>query len=323
MAKVLISGEIFADAVGRLLAADHDVTHQTERSPMPRDDLLEEIRKTDALISMASDRIDAELLGQAPELQIVANVAVGYENIDTKAARKRSIAVTHTPDVLTETTADLTIALLLALARKIPGGDRDVRRGAFEGWALMQPWMGFDAYGKTLGILGMGRIGKAVARRGHHGFGMKVLYHNRNRDLPAERELGAVHVSLDRLLQESDFVCVHVPFTPSTFHLLGAVEFRRMKRTAYLINVARGPVIDEQALVDALEAETIAGAGLDVYENEPSVHPGLIALEDRTVLLPHIGSATEETRRAMANMAVDNVLAALSGREPPNLVPVA
>lgn len=320
MASILISGRIFTDSVDRLVGAGHAVTHQTEHTPMRREDLLEGIRTADALICMASDRIDADLLDRAANLRIVANVAVGYENIDTEAARHRGISVTHTPDVLTETTADLTIALLLAVARQIAAADRDVREGEFGAWGLIQPRMGVDVHGKILGIIGMGRIGTAVARRGHHGFGMTVLYHNRGRNLAGERELGATYVSLNRLLQQSDFVCVHVPMTPSTDHMLGAAEFRLMKKTAFLINVARGSVVDEHALVDALHAGSIAGAGLDVYENEPSVHPDLIALKDRTVLLPHIGSATEETRRAMARMAVENVLAKLNGQRPPNLV---
>ncbi|MBN1859798.1 D-glycerate dehydrogenase [Candidatus Bipolaricaulota bacterium] len=321
MANIVITGELFADAVDRLIHAGHSVIHRAEPSPIHRDELLAAARDADALICLVSDRIDEQMLARSPNLRIIANVAVGYENIDTEAAKRHGISVTNTPDVLTETTADLTVGLMLAVARQIAGGDRDVRAGRFGAWGLLPLRMGTDVHGKALGIVGMGRIGTAVARRGRFGFGMHVLYYDRGRNFPAEQELGAVHVPLDRLLQQSDFVCIHVPLTPSTHHMFGAPQFRRMKRTAYLINVARGPIVDEEALVEALHAGWIAGAGLDVYENEPSVHPALIALDNRTVLLPHIGSATRETRRAMAHIAVDNVLAQLSGRQPPNLVP--
>jgi len=246
----------------------------------------------------------------------VANVAVGYENIDVEVARDLGIVVTNTPDVLTEATADLTFALLLAAARRVSEADAAVRRGEFPAWGLAQPLTGSDVHGKTLGIVGMGRIGTAVARRGRLGFGMRILYHNRSRNEPAERELDAERVGFQELLEGSDFVCVHVPLTEETWHLFDRDALRRMKSTAVLVNVARGPVVDEAALVDALEEGAIAGAGLDVFEREPEVHPGLLRLRERVVLTPHLGSATHETRRRMAELAVSNVLAVLSAQPP-------
>jgi len=320
MAKVVCTSYLFPDEVERLEAAGHGVSIFEGEGPIPRDRLASELTDAEALICQLVDRIDAELLDAAPRLRIAANVAVGYENVDVAAARQRDIVVTNTPDVLTEATADLTFALLLGTARRIAEADATVRRGEFPAWGLEQELTGVDVFGKTLGIIGMGRIGSAVARRGRLGFGMRVLYHNRMRRRAAEEELGAEFVPLDRLLAESDFVCVHVPLTDETRHWIGADELARMKPTAILINVARGPVVDEAALVCALEAGEIAGAGLDVYEREPEVHRGLLDLHEHVVLAPHLGSATRETRHAMAKLAVDNVLAVLSGKPP--LTPV-
>ena len=316
MAKIYVSCRVFGDEIERLRAAGHDVTMRAEEGPISRDDLLRSVGDADALICLLSDRIDPQVIAAAPYIRVIANLGVGHDNIDVPAACARGIVVTNTPGALTETTADLTFALLLAAARRIVEADEYVRAGKFLGWELLQEHLGSEVFGKTLGIVGMGRIGTAVARRGHLGFGMNVLYDNRHRNTEAEAELGAHHVPFDELLQRSDFVCVHTPLTEETRYLFNKDAFRLMKDTAILVNVARGPVVDEEALVWALESGEIAGAGIDVYEREPKIHPGLLRLKERVVLAPHIGSATVETRRKMAKIAVDNVLSVLSGRGP-------
>jgi len=321
MARILSTSPLFPDLVERMRSAGHDVGLPSGDEPTPHAQLRAEIRGADALICLLTDRIDRGLLESAPKLRIIANVAVGYENVDVTAARARGITVTNTPDVLTEATADLTFALLLGAARRIAEADAAVRRAEFPAWGLDQALTGVGVYGKTLGIVGMGRIGTAVARRGRLGFDMRLLYHNRGRNEAAEREFEAAWVPFERLLDASDFVCVHVPLTEETRHLFDRRAFERMKPTAILVNVSRGPVVDEAALVNALEQGDIAGAGLDVYEEEPDVHPGLVALRERVVLAPHLGSATRETRRRMARLAVENVLTVLAG-DPP-LTPVS
>ncbi|MCI2424669.1 D-glycerate dehydrogenase [Candidatus Acetothermia bacterium] len=320
MAKIYVTCRVFAEEIERLRAAGHTVEMRDHLGPISHAELLMKITTAEALICLLSERIDAEVIAAAKNLKIIANLGVGYDNIDVKAARTAGIIVTTTPGALTEATADLTFALLLAAARRIVEGDTFVRAGEFRGWELIGPQLGLEVYGKTLGVVGMGKIGTAVARRGRLGFGMKVLYHNRGRNKVAERELDALYVPLERLLDESDFVCVHTPLTPQTHHMFGRQEFTRMKDSAILVNVARGPVVDEKALVWALETGEIAGAGIDVYEEEPVVHPGLINLRERVVLAPHIGSATEATRRALAKIAVDNVLQVLTGALPLNPV---
>jgi glyoxylate reductase len=251
-------------------------------------------------------------------LRVIANVGVGYDNIDVAACTRRRILVTNTPDVLTEATADLAFALLMAVARRIVESDRYIREGHWHYWKWAYLW-GTDLYRKTLGVYGLGRIGKAVARRAH-GFSMRVLYHDIVRSTPAqEHELRAQFVDRETLLREADFLTLHVPLTPETHRLISARELAMMKPTAFLINAARGKVVDEAALVEALEAKRIAGAGLDVFEQEPSIQPALLALPN-VVLTPHVGSATSETRLAMAMLAVENLLAGLEGRRPPNPV---
>jgi len=273
-----------------------------------RRDLLTRVAGRDALVSMVTDTIDRAVVDAGDALKIIANVAVGYNNIDVAAARARGMVVTNTPDVLTDATADLTLALILAVTRRLGEGERMLRRGAWPGWAFDQ-LLGMQLRGKQLGIVGFGRIGRAVAARAQ-AFGMTTAHTSRS-------DAG---MPLDRLLATSDVVSLHVPLMPETRHLIGQPELARMKRTAYLINTTRGPVVDEAALAWALKNRLIAGAALDVYEREPEVHPDLLALEN-VVLAPHLGSATTETRTAMADLAVRNVIAVLGGAPP--LTPVS
>ncbi|HSU17209.1 D-glycerate dehydrogenase [Longimicrobium sp.] len=272
----------------------------------------------EALLCLLTERVDAALLERAPRLRIVANAVAGYEHVDLAACAARGIIVTNTPDVLTEATADLTWALILATVRGLPQAERSLRAGGFHGWGFWD-YLGGDLAGATLGIFGMGRIGRAVARRAA-GFGMRVVYHSRSR-LPVDEEarLDAEFVPFGELLARSDVLTLHAPLTPETRHAIDAGALRRMRPGSYLVNTARGALVDEAALVDALRHGLIAGAGLDVYEREPAITPGLLDLPN-AVLLPHIGSATRETRTRMAMLAARNVHAVLSGRPP--LTPV-
>jgi glyoxylate reductase len=289
--------------------------------PASRAELLEAAAVADAMAVTLSDRVDAELLAAAPRLKVIAVYAVGYDNVDVKAASRRGIVVTNTPDVLTETTADLTWALILAVARRVPESERVVRAGKWDGWAPTQ-LLGADVFGKTLGIVGMGRIGCAVARRAS-GFRMLVLYHSPHPLAPAqETAFQARRVPLPQLLQAADIITIHVPLNDSTRGMIGAPEIALIRETAYLINTARGAIVDEPALIDALERGRLAGAGLDVYPAEPRVNPRLLALPN-VVLLPHIGSATRETRVKMGLMVLENISAVLAGRAAPNRVGVA
>jgi glyoxylate reductase len=315
--KVLVTGNLPEDVIAPLKKRFQVTLHRQDR-PMEREALVSAVRGMHGLLCMITDRIDRELLEQAPDLKMVANYGVGFNNIDVAAATARGIRVSNTPGVLTDATADLTMALILAVGRRVVEGDAYTRQGRFQYWAPFH-FLGHEITGKTLGIIGMGRIGAAVVRRAA-GFGMPVLYHNRT-PLPVaeEKALGARYVNLDTLLRQSDFVSLHVPLTPETRHLMGEKEFKVMKPGAYLINTSRGPVVDEAALLDALKRKQIAGAGLDVYEHEPALTPGLDQLTSVT-LLPHMGSATENTRRRMGAMAVENLIAGLEGRTPPNLI---
>jgi glyoxylate reductase len=293
------------------------VSNQADVLPS-RDELIGHLRESDAMLCVGS-RIDKEVLDQiGTRLKIIANWGVGYNNIDAEYAAQKGIMVTNTPDVLTETTADLSWAILMAVARRVVEADKYVRAGKFQGFAPFT-MLGADVWGKTIGIVGFGRIGQAVGRRAI-GFGMKVLYYNRKR-LPVEQEqaLQATYADMDTLLAQSDFVSLYVPLTEETRHLIDAKRLSQMKKTAFLVNISRGPVVDEQALLDALRAGTIAGAALDVFEREPQLTPGLTEL-DNVVLTPHIGSGSWETRTNMAHVSVRNILAALEGQRPPNLV---
>lgn len=273
----------------------------------------------EALLALLTDRIDADVLDRAPRLRVVANAVVGYEHVDREACRARGIVVTNTPDVLTDATADLAFALILSAVRGLPGAERSLRAGEFHGWGFWD-YLGGDLNGKTLGIFGMGRIGRAVARRAAP-FGMRVIYHSRT-PLAAEDEaaLGAERVDFDGLITRSDVLSLHAPLTPETRHAIGADALRRMRPGSYLLNTARGALVDEAALVNALRDGPLAGAGLDVYEREPQIHPGLLELPNVT-LLPHVGSATRETRTRMAMLAARNVHAVLTGAAP--LTPVS
>ncbi len=293
-------------------------TNDTETAPT-KEELKQFASESAALITYLSDKIDADIIDQGKNLKIIANYGAGFNNIDVSHARRKGIWVTNTPGVLHETTADLTWAMILSIARQIVPSDKYTREGKFTGWQG-KLFLGGDVYGKTLGVIGCGEIGKAVARRAL-GFNMRVLYHQRNR-LPEEieKELNAEFVSFDDLLAQSDFVTPHVPLTDATQHMIGKEQLTRMKKTAYLIHTARGKVVDDRALVDALRQGELAGAALDVYENEPELAGGMTEL-DNLLLLPHIGSASTDTRNRMALLVADNVLDALAGKKPRSLVP--
>ena len=314
--KVLVTREI--PEAGLKPLEDFDVTVLSE-APPERDELLEGARGAEGVLSTVTEKIDGEFMDAAGEgLKVVANLAVGYDNVDVEAANERGVIVTNTPGVLDEATADVAFALILATSRRLIEADRFVRTGEPWIWGPLS-FLGLDlSAGATLGVVGLGRIGLAVARRAH-AFRMRIIATGGRTDSPQARELGVTAVDLDELLATSDVVSLHCPLTPATRHLIGAAELARMKDTAILVNTARGPVVDERALIDALHGGVIAGAGLDVYEHEPEIPPELRKL-DNVVLLPHIASAGAATREAMALLAVDNVAAVLAGRPP--LTPV-
>ena len=315
--SILISRILPEEAVARARSRAVVDLHEADR-PLGRTELLARLKGRQGLVCLITDAIDAPLLDACPDLKVVSNVAVGFNNIDVAAATKRGVVITNTPDVLTETTADFAWTLLMATARRVVEADRYVREGKFTQWEYML-LLGGDIHGKTLGIIGFGRIGRAMARRAR-GFGMRVLYQDAVAADPAtERELGATRTDTATLLRESDFVTLHTPLLPETKHLINAQSLKTMKKTAYLVNASRGPVVDEAALAQALKEGWIAGAGIDVFEEEPKVLPALMGLPN-VVLAPHIASASSDTRIKMANLAVDNCLAVLEGKAP--LTPV-
>ena len=321
MPKVVVTQPLLGGAVDRLTDAGFEVDAYVQDGPIAPEQLRTAVRDADALVCLLSDRVDARLLHSAPSLRVVANVAVGYDNIDVAAATAAGVAVANTPDVLTDATADLAFALLLSVARRVPEGDAFLRAGSYGHWKLDQEQLGLDVFGQTLGLYGFGRIGRAMAHRARHGFNMRVCYCSRRRlDPDEESRLGVRHVDFDELLTASDFISVHAPLSPDTRHRFDAAAFVRMKPSAVLINTARGPIVDEAALADALRDGTLWGAGLDVYEHEPAVHPRLVEQRERLVLLPHLGSATRHTRERMVQLAVDAVIAVLNGEAPSNLV---
>jgi len=316
--KLLISNVLPAEARA-LIPRSIDVDYNDSDTALSKSDLIQRLRDKDGLICHIISSIDDEVLAASSTLKVVSNVAVGFNNIDVAAARKRSVIVTNTPDVLTETTADFAWALLMAAGRRVVEADDFARSGQWQRWRWDLLW-GQDIHGKTLGILGFGRIGRAVARRAR-GFNMRVLYHDTVRCEPAvEREVGATYADQEAVLRESDFVTLHTLFIPETRHLINERTLRLMKKTAILVNAARGPIVDEAALVRALSEGWIAGAGLDVFEEEPKIHPGLLPLKN-VVLAPHIASASFDTRLAMATLAVRNCLAVLDGK--PAITPVS
>jgi glyoxylate reductase len=312
--KVYITREITGKAID-YLAERCSLEVSPEDRPLTREELLRNVRGKDAVLTMLNDRVDAELMEAAGgQVRIFANYAVGYNNIDVAAATERGIFISNTPDVLTDATADIAWSLLMAAARRVVDGDRVTRRGDFIGWEPLF-MLGMDIVGRTIGIIGAGRIGQAVARRAR-GFDMKVIYTANSPKAEFEKATGATYARLDDLVREADFITLHLPLTEKTRHLIGEREFGMMKKTAVLVNTARGPIVDEKALAGALRSGRIFAAGLDVYEREPEVEPGLLDL-DNVVLCPHLGSATFETRDRMGIMAADNIIAALKGETPP------
>jgi lactate dehydrogenase-like 2-hydroxyacid dehydrogenase len=316
-AQVLVTKRIFPEAIA-LLQQHADVDYEAMDEGLTSPALIARARGKQVIVSQFTDSLRRDVLDQLPGLGLIANVAVGYDNIDLDAATERGILVTNTPGILTDTTADLAFALLLAAARRITEGHEYIHAGRWTRWTI-DLMIGRDIHHRTLGILGMGRIGQAVARRAA-GFSMRVLYHDPARISPdLERELNAEFVTKERLLRESDFISLHIPLTAETRHAIGEAELRMMKPEAVLVNTTRGPVVDEAALVRALAERWITAAGLDVFEHEPQVHPGLLKCPN-AVLVPHIGSASVETRTRMSVMAAENAVAALTGRRPPNLL---
>lgn len=314
---VLISKHIFAEAAEHLKARARVDYHDSDEG-LPADELVARLAGKRGLVCQLTDRIDAAVMDAAPEVRVVSNVAVGFDNIDVAAATKRGVMVTNTPGVLTNTTADLAFALLLGAGRRLGEAERYLRAGRFKQWRI-DLLTGWDIWGATLGVFGMGRIGQAVARRGK-GFNMRVLYYDPFRlSSESERELGVEFAPVEQVLARSDFVTLHCALTPRTHHLISGPQLRAMKSTAVLVNTSRGPVVDEAALADALETGEIAAAGLDVFENEPAVHPKLLQQEN-ALIVPHIASASVATRTRMCLMAAENMVAGLAGERPPNIV---
>lgn len=317
-AKVLVTRAVFPDVIERLEQYFEVESNQEDRI-FTTAELVERIRGKDGVFTTPSERISADVLSANPTLKAVCNMAVGYNNIDIVAATQSGIIVTNTPEVLNETTADFAWALLLATARRVTESEHWLRAGKWEKWRY-DTFLGADVHGSTLGILGMGRIGQAIARRSM-GFNMRVIYHNRLR-APLDVEARANHaryVSKEELLKTADHLVLALPYSPQAHHIIGVVELAMMKPTATLVNIARGGIVDDAALIVALRANRLAAAGLDVFENEPTFDPAFLALSN-VVLTPHIASASEPTRRAMANCAADNLIAALTENTPPNIL---
>ena len=315
--KIFVTRKIPESGIN-LLKKYHQVKIYPKDKVISKKDLIKGVKWCDALLCLLTDKIDSKVMDANPDLKVISNYAVGVDNIDIKAATKRNIPVTNTPGVLTDAVAEHTFALIISIARRIPESDRFTRTGKYKGWEPML-MLGMELKGKTLGIIGLGRIGSGVAERTAKGMGMNVLYNDIRRNPKFEKRYKAKFASLNTILKKADIVSLHVPLLPSTRHLISAKQLRMMKKTAYLINTSRGPVVDEKALVKALKRKEIAGAGLDVYESEPKLAAGLAKL-DNVVLTPHIASGTIETREAMSELAAKNILAVLNGKKPLNLV---
>lgn len=319
MSTIIITQEIPEIAQELFKKAGHSVDVLSKDGPLPHSELKKKVAGADAIVSVLTDKIDAEVMDSTgKKLKIIANYAVGFDNIDVKEAKKRAIIVTNTPGVLTESVAEHSVALMFAVAKRIVESDTFVRDGRYKHWMPMG-FIGQQLWGKTIGIVGLGRIGSMLAEICYRGLRMRVLYNDMKHDERLEMELGAEYHLLPTLLERADVVSINVPLMPSTRHLISGKELRLMKKTAILINTSRGPVVDEKALVTALKDGTIAGAGLDVFENEPALAPGLSKLAN-VVLTPHIASATLEARTAMATIVATNVIEALKGNTPPNVV---
>lgn len=321
MATIYVTRHIPEAGIELMRAAGHTVDVSDKNGVLTKAELLSALRTRpyDAVLCLLTDTIDGEVMDAVPSAKIFANYAVGYNNIDTAAAKERGVTITNTPGVLTDTVAEFAVALMLSVVKRIPESDQFTRRGEYVGWAP-ELFLGIDLKGKTLGILGAGRIGYEVAIRAHRGFGMRVIYNDLKRLDVLEQDTGAIFVdSVDGVLREADVVSIHVPLLPETTHLINAERLALMKQSAYLINTSRGPVVDEAALVEALRKGTIRGAGLDVFEREPALAEGLASLQN-VVITPHIASATEETRGKMSEIAAQNIVAFLGGGTPPNSI---
>jgi len=321
--KIYITRQIPETGIKKLKDKGYEVVISPKDKVLTKKELIAAIKgkNYDAVLCLLTDKIDDEVLAAAgPQVKIFANYAVGTDNLDLKAAQKRGIIVSNTPGVLTETVAEFTISLIFAITKRIVEADEFNRRGKFAGWAPML-FLGSDLKEKTLGIIGLGRIGGEVARRMHDGFGMNIIYFDAKQNEELEKIYHVKYADLETLLKTSDIVSIHVPLLPATKHLIGSKQLAMMKKSAYLINTSRGPIVDEVALVEALRNKVICGAAIDVYENEPALTPGLAKL-DNTVLTPHIASASFETRSKMAEMAAENIIAVLENKTPPNLVKI-
>ena len=321
MPKVFITRIVPEAGIKALKNKGYEVVINPDDRVLAKEELISALKgqNYDALFCLLTDKIDAEAMGAfGPQLKIIANMAVGFDNIDTLEAKKRGILIANTPGVLTDTVAEHTFAIMLAIAHRIAEADKFTRALKYQGWAPML-MLGNDLSGKTLGVIGLGRIGSRVAHHAAKGFEMKVLYYDVNRNEEFEKEFGALYATLDNLLKQSDFVSIHVPLLPTTKHLINAEKLKLMKPGAYLVNTSRGPIIDEAALAYALKNKVIRGAALDVFEFEPKITPDLLQL-DNVILTPHIASATEETRSKMSALAATNIIEALEGRTPPNVL---
>ena len=319
--KIFVTRIVPEAGIKMLKDKGYEIAVNQEDRVLTKEELITALKDQNynALFCLLTDKIDSEVMDSfGPQLKIVANMAVGFDNIDAQEAKKRGIMITNTPGVLTDTVAEHTFSLMLSIAHRIPEADKFTRALKYQGWAPML-LLGSDLSGKILGVVGLGRIGSRVAHHGVKGFEMKVLYYDVNRNEEFEKEFGAVFVSLDDLLKQSDFVSIHVPLLPATQHLINAEKLKLMKPTSYLINTSRGPIIDEAALAMALADKTIKGAALDVFEFEPKITPELLSI-DNVILTPHIASATEETRSKMSVLAATNIIEALEGRIPPNIL---
>ncbi|MBU0670856.1 D-glycerate dehydrogenase [Patescibacteria group bacterium] len=303
----------------KMLQKHFKVQLRKKDSPITKSELEKGIKNCDAILTILTDKVDGKLLDLNPNLKIVSNYAVGYNNIDIEACTKRGVLVGNTPDVLTTSTAESVFPLLLGVSKRLIEGDDIMRSGKFPGWGPMY-LLGTELKGKILGIAGAGRIGSETALMANKGFGMNIIYYNLNKNSQLEKKTGAKRVSFDKLLKDSDVISIHVPYMPETHHMFGTKEFKKMKNTAFIINTARGPIINEKALVSALKKGDIGGAGLDVFENEPKLEPGLAKLKN-VVMTPHTGSATWEARNAMAEVAAQNIIGALlPGKKPISIV---